>query len=367
MQLYRVAAEDLVGAGSDERAGIVNHLNRQRGVPSATKVVCHDVAKLKDPGIGEQQVHIVSIVTDPNHTRFSGGDDVVKVAHRVPVRAVCLQADDRREGGHSGHNLGVEIDAPFKQGSIVCGPLVDDIEGPDAIQRTPFKITQITTRQVGARRHRVCGIRVVGVIQHPFRIHVPRVVEALHVHNAKVVSPQIIRSAPCRVWTARSPVVHQQHLCSIGTSDPETQIPNETVFNVRRDQLNVIAIFKDLVGVKEVDEQLRRECHAGSIRQISQFRHTNRRQSGPSDALDGVAVEEARRILAKWSGDLGVENRDCGHQHLMRQQVGAVAIVDVLNHQRHDVLSWHSITVAKLVPVGNCRGFHRSITPVPNQ
>ena len=51
----------------------------------------------------------------------------------------------------------------------------------------------------------------------------------------------------------------------------------------------------------------------------------------------------------------------------MRQQVGAVAVVDVLHHQSHDVLPWHRITVAKLIPIGDCRGFHRSITPVPNQ
>ena len=45
------------------------------------------------------------------------------------------------------------------------------------------------------------------------------------------------------------------------------------MLDVGRDELDVVAILKHLIGVKEVDEQLGRERHPRRIRQVRQFRH----------------------------------------------------------------------------------------------
>ena len=168
----------------DERSWIVNHLNGERGVPRAAKVVGHNIAKLKGPRIGEQQIDVVPIVAHIYNARFRGAEDVVDVACRVPVGTVRAQTNHGGERGDAGDNLRVEINAPLKQRTVVRSPLVDDIEGPDAIQRAAYEVTQIPTREVSPGRHRVCHVGIIGIIQHPLSVHVPGIVEPFHVHNA---------------------------------------------------------------------------------------------------------------------------------------------------------------------------------------
>ena len=266
-----LAAENLVWTCGDDGSGVLHNLHRQGGVPRASKVVGHHVPKLKRPGIWEHQVDVVRVVADAHHTQIGRAHDVVQVTNRMPVRAVRLKTNHWCERGHPRNDFRVEIDAPLKQRSVVSRPLVDDIERPDAVQRTPLKIAQVATGQIGSSWHGARCIRVVGVVQHPFGVHVPGIVEPFHVHNAQIVSTKVVRRASCRVWTSRSTIVHQQHFRPVGTRNPKAQITNEAVLNVGGDQLNVVAILQHLIGVEKVDEQLRGERHPCGIGKIGQL------------------------------------------------------------------------------------------------
>ena len=189
----------------------------------------------------------------------------------MPIGRIRVQSNHRGERGHAWHNFRVEVDAPFEKRAVVGRPLVNDVERPNPVERASHKIAQVATGQVRTCRHGVGGIGVVRVVKHPLGIHVPRVVVALHVDNPEVVAPQIFGGASGRVGSTRSPVVHEQHFRAVRTGDPKAQIADEAVLDVGGDQLNVVAIFEHLVGVKEVDEQLGGERHPGCIRQIRQF------------------------------------------------------------------------------------------------
>ena len=356
-----------VHPGRDEGSRVVNDLHRQGGVPGAAEVVGDDVAKFKRPGVGEHQVHVVSVVADLHHAQICRRQNVVQIAHRVPVGRVSLQSNHRGERGHTRNNFWVEVDAPFVERAVVGRPLVDDVERPNPVERASHEVAQVATRQVRAGRHGAGGVGVVRIVKHPLRVHVPRVVVALDIDDPEVVASQILGGAPSRVGSSGSSVVHQQDFRAVRTRDPKAQVADEAVLDVGRDELDVVAILEHLVGVKEVDEQLRGKGHPCCIWQVRQFRHSHRRQGRPGDALHRVSIQEPWGILAKRGRNLRVENGDGGHQHLVRQQVGAVAVVHVLHHEGHDVLPGLAVAVSQLKPVRGRCGLHRAVAPVPNQ
>ena len=123
--------------------GRFQNFDLHRGVPRATKIIGHEISKLINSRLLEHHIHDIRVVIHVDNSIIVRSQNDSIVPNRMPIRVIRTHANFRGERRDARHNLRVEINAPFEERAIVCRPLVDNIEGPNAIQWAPNEVAQI--------------------------------------------------------------------------------------------------------------------------------------------------------------------------------------------------------------------------------
>ena len=131
MQLHRIATKDLIRTRRDAVFRTFHHLDAEGRVKGAAEVVGDRKRVVIDARFVQDDVAVIRIKV------------LVDDARARPERAVCIETDGRREGGHARNERRIEIQAPLKNVPVVNGEVVDHREGPGTIQRTSHEITEV--------------------------------------------------------------------------------------------------------------------------------------------------------------------------------------------------------------------------------
>ena len=335
LQFHRVTTEHLVGACRDAVLRPFDNLDAQCRIEGAAEVVGDREGVVVDAGLVEDDVAVVrvKILTDDAGTG--------------PEGAVRVQADGRREGGHSGNQRGVQVQSPLEDVTVVDGQVVHHGKRPGSIQGTPHEITEVALRVVDAgignvvvlgiaRIVRVGQLRPIAVVvdvRLDVRVRGPAVI----ITRSRDVG-SIVHGLAEKTAAATVRVTHQRDGRAIRAGDRQIQVPHVAVLHVHRHRQQVITVFQGRPILEEVEVQFTRIAETRTICEVGLPCHHLGRKGGPGHALHRISIHECRASRAHRSALYAVEQWNRAHQHLQRLQVQGHATVVIDHGEIHDIL-----------------------------